>query len=208
MKQNGWTAETQQEQVTDEFPGLVIPSQGHAPSIQNEFCTSRYAQTYLLLDVPSPFEMTTWEQHQLRLPTLIFSPNTKKRMRAISNSPSTLRRGINPASRPSGTGCVECLATGGWWLHLRRCAECGHIGCCDTSPNQHASKHAASAGHPVVRSFEPRQNWFFDYEKRKIVKGVSLPAPKAHPDDQPAPGPAGRVPDQWLSLLHGMDDAD
>jgi hypothetical protein len=50
------------------------------------------------------------------------------------------RDGINALAKPSGTGCVECLATGGWWLQLRRCAECGHIGCCDTSPSQHASK--------------------------------------------------------------------
>src|SRR5581483_3535138 len=57
-------------------------------------------------------------------------------------------RGINPASKPSGDGCLECLASaGGWWFHLRRCAECGHIGCCDSSPSQHASKHAATMGH-------------------------------------------------------------
>jgi hypothetical protein len=49
--------------------------------------------------------------------------------------------GINPAAKPSGMGCVECSAAGGWWFHLRRCAECGHIGCCDSSPSQHASKH-------------------------------------------------------------------
>jgi hypothetical protein len=44
------------------------------------------------------------------------------------------RGGINVLAKPSGTGCVECLMTGGWWLHLRRCAQCGHIGCCDSSP--------------------------------------------------------------------------
>ena len=48
--------------------------------------------------------------------------------------------GINPSAEPSGTGCVECMEEGSWWFHLRRCAECGHIGCCDSSPNQHASK--------------------------------------------------------------------
>jgi hypothetical protein len=58
------------------------------------------------------------------------------------------RDGINPAAKPSGTGCVECLALGGWWLHLRRYAECGHIGCCDSSPNRHASKHSAATDHP------------------------------------------------------------
>src|SRR5262249_3053684 len=67
------------------------------------------------------------------------------------------RDGINPAVEPSGTSCVECLALGGWWLHLRRCAECGHIGCCDNSPNQHASKHNAATGHPIITSFEPRR---------------------------------------------------
>ena len=69
------------------------------------------------------------------------------------------RDGINLAARPSGTGCVECSAAGGWWLHLRRCAECGHIGCCDTSPNQHASKHNAATGHPVITSFEPGERF-------------------------------------------------
>src|SRR5262245_59401339 len=64
------------------------------------------------------------------------------------------RPGINPSANTRGTGCVECLATGGWWLHLRRCAECGHIGCCDNSPSQHASKHNAATGNPIVTSFE------------------------------------------------------
>ena len=59
-------------------------------------------------------------------------------------------RGINPASKPSGDGCVECLASPkGWWFHLCRCAECGHIGCCDSSPSQHASKHAAAMNYIV-----------------------------------------------------------
>jgi hypothetical protein len=111
-------------------------------------------------------------------------------------------RGINPASKPSGAGCVECLASGGWWLHLRRCAECGHIGCCDSSPGQHASKHAALKGHPVAASFEPGENWFYDYEKRVIIEGAGLVAPHSHPEDQPAPGPEGRVPRNWQSLLN------
>src|ERR1035438_3561623 len=62
-------------------------------------------------------------------------------------------RGINPASKPSGDGCVECLASPkGWWFYLRRCAECGHIGCCDSSASTHASKHAAATGHPIIAS--------------------------------------------------------
>ena len=88
--------------------------------------------------------------------------------------------GINTASKPSG-GCVKCLAAGGWWLHLRRCAQCGHIGCCDSSPSQHATKHHASTGPTVVASFEPGEDWFFDYEKRRMIKGVELlPPPLLH----------------------------
>jgi hypothetical protein len=114
-------------------------------------------------------------------------------------------RGINPASKPSGDGCVECLALPkGWWFHLRRCAECGHIGCCDSSPSQHASKHAAATGHPIIASFEPGEDWFFDYEKQDMItiKGVELLPPHSHPTNQPAPGPAGKVPANWESLLN------
>ena len=110
--------------------------------------------------------------------------------------------GIDPAARPSGTGCVECLATGGWWLHLRRCAACGHIGCCDSSPSQHASKHAATAGHPIAASFEPGENWFWDYTQEQMVEGPALLPPHAHPARQPVPGPAGKVPPNWESLLN------
>ena len=112
------------------------------------------------------------------------------------------RDGINPLAEPSGTGCVECLATGSWWFHLRRCAECGHIGCCDSSPNQHASKHHAETGHPVIASFEPGERWFYDYRTEEFFKGPTLSAPQSHPADQPVPGPAGRVPADWESLLH------
>ena len=83
------------------------------------------------------------------------------------------RAGINPAAKPSGTGCVECLALGKWWLHLRRCAECGHIGCCDSSPNQHASKHYAATGHPIITSFEPGEHWFYDYRAEQFVTEAS-----------------------------------
>jgi hypothetical protein len=112
------------------------------------------------------------------------------------------KRGINPRSIPSGTGCDECLANGGWWLHLRRCAECGHIGCCDSSPNQHAKEHALASGHPVVASFEPLQTWFYDYEKNKIVRGMKLALPRWHPESQPVPGPEGKIPSNWEELLN------
>ena len=56
-------------------------------------------------------------------------------------------------------GCEECLKTGDRWVHLRMCQTCGKIGCCDSSPNRHASKHAAEAEHPVLRSVEPGEEW-------------------------------------------------
>lgn len=62
---------------------------------------------------------------------------------------------------PSGDGCVECLESGSAWVQLRRCATCGHVGCCDSSPNRHATAHNASSGHPVIQSFEPDQDWYW-----------------------------------------------
>jgi Zn-finger in ubiquitin-hydrolases and other protein len=111
-------------------------------------------------------------------------------------------RGIDPAVRPTGTGCVECLASGGWWLHLRRCAQCGHIGCCDSSPSQHATKHFHHSGHPVIASFEPGEDWFYSYPAGGEVEGAQLAAPRWHPEEQPVPGPQGRVPRNWRSLLN------
>jgi hypothetical protein len=109
---------------------------------------------------------------------------------------------IDPSVPPSGTGCVECEAAGGWWFHLRRCAQCGHVGCCDSSPSRHARGHAGSAGHPVVRSFEPGEDWFWDFSTEQQVAGAALAPPENHPVDQPVPGPRGRVPDDWQSRLH------
>jgi hypothetical protein len=109
---------------------------------------------------------------------------------------------IDPATPPSGTGCVECDAAQGWWVHLRRCAACGHIGCCDSSPEQHASRHAATSGHAIVQSFEPGEDWFWDYESRDYYDGPQLADPQSRPLDQPVPGPAGRVPADWRSKVH------
>ena len=56
-------------------------------------------------------------------------------------------------------GCEDCLAMGGEWLHLRICLDCGHVGCCDSSPNRHASAHADASGHPIMRSLEAGEDW-------------------------------------------------
>ena len=69
-------------------------------------------------------------------------------------------------------GCAQCLATGGSWVHLRMCQHCGQIGCCDRSPNRHASRHADATGHAVARSAEPGEEWSWCYvdEVAFIVK--------------------------------------
>jgi hypothetical protein len=56
-------------------------------------------------------------------------------------------------------GCEECLRIGGTWMHLRMCQTCGKVGCCDSSPNRHASKHAAQVDHPIFRSIQPGEDW-------------------------------------------------
>jgi Zn-finger in ubiquitin-hydrolases and other protein len=113
------------------------------------------------------------------------------------------KSGIDPSVAPSGDGCVECDAQAGWWFHLRRCAQCGHIGCCDSSPSQHASKHAQTSGHPIITSFEPGEDWFWDYTTEAYDDGaVELAPPTHHPLHQPTPGPAGRVPRDWESHLN------
>ena len=64
---------------------------------------------------------------------------------------------------PSSVGCEDCLATGGSWVHLRTCMVCGHVGCCDSSPNTHATRHFHSSGHPLVQSYEPGEEWWWCY---------------------------------------------
>jgi hypothetical protein len=103
---------------------------------------------------------------------------------------------------PSGAGCAACLESGGWWFHLRRCAHCGLVSCCDSSPSQHASRHARDAQHPIAQTFEPGEDWFWDYERAQYGEGPPLAPPQHHPLDQPVPGPAGRVPDDWQQQLH------
>ncbi len=110
--------------------------------------------------------------------------------------------GIDVGVPPSGTGCAECLAADGWWVHLRRCAACGHVGCCDSSPHQHATAHYEDTGHPLVQSFEPGEDWYYDYRDGSMSRGPSLEAPSSHPEDQPAPGPRGKVPLDWRQHIH------
>lgn len=104
---------------------------------------------------------------------------------------------------PSGTGCLECERNGTWWFHLRRCVECGHVGCCDSSPNQHARKHFDATGHRVIQSFEPGEDWFWDFYSEAALDHPKLTPPRHHPVGQSVPGPADRIPVDWESRLRG-----
>ena len=64
---------------------------------------------------------------------------------------------------PNADGCADCLAIGGRWVHLRMCMTCGHVGCCDSSPNRHATAHHHGSGHPLVLSFETGEDWGWRY---------------------------------------------
>ncbi|HEY4000797.1 MAG TPA: UBP-type zinc finger domain-containing protein [Candidatus Xenobia bacterium] len=67
------------------------------------------------------------------------------------------------AVQPTGRGCLECTQTGDTWVHLRLCMECGHVGCCDSSRNKHATKHFHQTQHPVIKSYEPGETWGWCY---------------------------------------------
>ena len=108
---------------------------------------------------------------------------------------------IDTAAPPSDDGCLECDASGSWWLHLRRCAACGHVGCCDSSLNRHARRHFEETGHPIIQSFEPGEDWFYNWRSDEAVGGEQLTAPTSHPRTQTTPGPAERVPSDWERLL-------
>ena len=64
---------------------------------------------------------------------------------------------------PSALGCEECLKTGDEWVHLRLCRTCGHVGCCDDSPNRHATKHFHATGHPIIEGYDPPEGWGWCY---------------------------------------------
>ena len=71
---------------------------------------------------------------------------------------------VDAGASPSSTGCEDGLRTGGRWVHLRMCLSCGHVGCCDSSPNKHATAHFHSVGHPLVQSYEPGEDWVWCYQ--------------------------------------------
>ncbi len=71
---------------------------------------------------------------------------------------------------PNADGCEECLKMGDSWVHLRLCKTCGHVGCCDSSKNKHATKHFRKTHHPIVRSLEPGEDWGWCYIDEVMIE--------------------------------------
>jgi uncharacterized UBP type Zn finger protein len=88
---------------------------------------------------------------------------------------------ITEQKPPVSDGCVECLTSGSWWLHLRRCIECGHVGCCDSSPNRHATAHFHASGHPLVQSYEPGEDWYWCYVDNIVFETDGEGPSPSHP---------------------------
>jgi uncharacterized UBP type Zn finger protein len=81
---------------------------------------------------------------------------------------------VRPVAPRTPQGCEECLAIGQGWVHLRECLECGHIGCCDQSPGKHATRHFHGTKHPIIKSFEPGEDWGWCYVDELFLE----PAPE------------------------------
>ncbi|HWJ14154.1 MAG TPA: UBP-type zinc finger domain-containing protein [Gemmatimonadaceae bacterium] len=79
---------------------------------------------------------------------------------------------------PNTPGCEECLKTGGWWVHLRLCLTCGHVGCCDQSPGRHATRHAGETKHFLIRSLEPDEDWGYCYADELFMEPAPTPSSK------------------------------
>lgn len=99
---------------------------------------------------------------------------------------SHLRKLAVPRSEPvvpSAHGCEECLRRGDSWMHLRLCMTCGHVGCCDDSPNRHATGHFHRTRHPVIKSFEPGEDWAWCYADSDMLESIPtfpLESPSEH----------------------------
>ncbi len=76
---------------------------------------------------------------------------------------------IHSVTRPA-VGCEECLKMGSRWVHLRECLSCGHIGCCDSSPNKHATAHYRQTQHPIISSAEPGETWCWCYVDGRVLE--------------------------------------
>jgi CPA1 family monovalent cation:H+ antiporter len=86
----------------------------------------------------------------------------------VTTCPHVLELGADPEPSPPN-GCAECLVEGTRWVHLRLCLGCGHVGCCDSSPRRHATAHFAATSHPVIRSYQPGEDWRWCYVDQVLI---------------------------------------
>ena len=94
---------------------------------------------------------------------------------------------IKEVTPSSMVGCSDCMDSGGRWVHLRMCLMCGRVGCCDSSPSRHASKHAAAEAHPIASSFEPGEEWSWCYIDEVALLIEKIPHPHHQPYDTDDP---------------------
>jgi hypothetical protein len=88
----------------------------------------------------------------------------------MSNRGCDHLRAVTTVKQPTRRECEECVKVGSRWVHLRTCQECGGTRCCDSSPNQHASKHSRESGHPVIASAEAGERWLYCYPDDEVVE--------------------------------------
>ena len=96
------------------------------------------------------------------------SPAAERRVEQDESDPGRHRR--------LTIGCEDCPRVGGWWVHLRVCMSCGHVGCCNDSPNRHATAHLRSTGHPVIQSYEPGEDWWYCYLDDLVFQNNGAPS--------------------------------
>ena len=89
---------------------------------------------------------------------------------AIIMKPCSHLEQVNLGMQGKTKGCEECEKIGSDWVHLRLCLSCGHVGCCDSSPNKHGTKHFKETGHPVIKSYEPGENWKWCFVDEQFMK--------------------------------------
>ncbi|HEX2332100.1 MAG TPA: TerC/Alx family metal homeostasis membrane protein [Burkholderiales bacterium] len=105
----------------------------------------------------------------IMLASVIASLLFPKREEAAPVKPACTHLNQVADAAPKTDGCEECLQQGERWVHLRLCLTCGHVGCCDSSPNKHATAHFRATGHPIVRSLEPRERWRWCYVDKTML---------------------------------------
>ncbi|SDL02622.1 ubiquitin-hydrolase Zn-finger-containing protein [Catalinimonas alkaloidigena] len=89
---------------------------------------------------------------------------------SLTPKPCAHLQAVGDLKQPRAHACDECVKTGSRWVHLRTCQTCGTTLCCDSSPNQHASKHARTMDHPVVISAEPGERWLWCYPDEQFAR--------------------------------------